>query len=148
MKFEKFNQQYLKCRRPPKEGSFNFENALYNGINEHNFIFEAKLAEYLDLGIMRKATEKELQEESIWINPLNCIETGPGKYSVLLHWLGNGAYSKPKMHLTNISEEGLVLKRQKSLRCEDLKSCYHQYQLSDKSMYASGCMYKGVVYRA
>ena len=95
---------------------------------------------------MRKATDRELREESIWINPLNCIETGPGKYSVLLHWLGNGAYSKPKMHLTDISEEGLVLREQKDYCCEDLKSCYHQYQLSERSMYASGCIYKGVVY--
>ena len=55
-------------------------------------------------------------------------------------------YCKPKMHLTDISDEGLVLKEQKSLRCEDLKSCYHQYPISEKSMYASGCVYGGVVY--
>ena len=140
-------QQYSSLQELVEKYQKMDESAInYKGLEQHRFIFEQKLEEYLKLGIMREATERERREENIWINPLNCIKTGEGKYSVLLHWLGNGAYSKPRMHLTDISEEGLVLKEQTSLRCEDLKSCYHQYPLSDRSMYASGCVYRGVVY--
>ena len=46
----------------------------YKGIEEHSFIFEEKLKEYLELGIMRKATQYEIDNENIWINPLNCIK--------------------------------------------------------------------------
>ena len=49
------------------------------------------------------------------------------------------------MKLTAIAEEGDILQKFKDLRCEDLKSCYHQYAVSERTMYASGCRYKGKV---
>ena len=91
---------------------------------------------YIEKGILRQADPEELASPDFWISPLNCLKTGD-KYSILLHWVGNPFYAKPKMELTQIAQEGDILQEFDSLRCEDLKSCYIQYPLSDKRRFIS-----------
>ena len=50
------------------------------------------------------------------------------------------------MHLCDIASEGNSLAELDTFRCEDLKSAYHQYALSEKSVMASGCRYKDKTY--
>ena len=50
------------------------------------------------------------------------------------------------MQLTAIAEEGDILQKYDSLRCEDLGSCYHQYALSQRSVLASGCKYRNKIW--
>ena len=50
-----------------------------------------------------------------------------------------------KIVIAAIAEEGDLIKDYTSHRCEDLKSAYHQYPLSKKSVLASACRYRGRV---
>ena len=118
----------------------------YNGTREHAEDFERLMDKYIQLGILREASAEELQSEDLFISPLNCLKTGENKFSILLHWVGNPFYGKPKMQLTAIAEEGDILQKYSSLRCEDLKSCYHQYSLTERSVLASGCRFRGKVW--
>ena len=107
-------------------------NIWYKGTVELRSEFCQLMDSYLDLGIVREATQKEMQSPDFWISPLNCLQTGENKFSILLHWIGNSCYAKPKMELTQVKDEGRLLLQYDSLRCEDLKSCYHQYRLRER----------------
>ena len=80
-KFRSFDDlvQEYKCKT---ESAIN-----YSGCEENKEQFDKMMNEYLDLGIIEFA--KPEQQETIIINPLNCLQTKPNKFSIILHTLIN-----------------------------------------------------------
>ena len=94
----------------------------YSGCKKNEEQFHKIMAEYLELGIIKYATPE--QEKIAIINPLNCEETRPQKFSIILHTLINSLYRKMPIQLMDVCHRGNILKDIKKLRSEDLVSCY------------------------
>jgi len=94
----------------------------YAGCQKNQEQFHKIMNKYLELGIIKYATPEE--EKTVIINPLNCEETRPGKYSIILHTLINSMYRKMSISLMDVCHRGNILKDLEKLRSEDLVSCY------------------------
>ena len=99
----------------------------YNGCKQNKKQLDETMEKYLKLGIIKFATPE--QEKIAVINPLNCLETRPGKFSVILHTLINSMYRKMQLQLMDVCQRGNILKDIKKLRSEDLVSCYSEFKI-------------------
>ena len=94
----------------------------YKGCVEHKKIFEELMDSYIELGIVKYATEEE--SEKVILNPLNLLETREKKYSIVLHTLINSLYRKMDIQMMDVVHRGPILREANKLRTEDLVSCY------------------------
>ena len=129
-KFVHLAEKYNTCKNPN-----------YRGVEEFKSEFDTLVKDYFKLGIIRWATEDEIPH--IQINPLNVIKTKESKFSLIIHSIHNCRYSKPDMNLMDILNRGQQLREAKEYMVIDMKSCYHQFRLSRKSVLALGCRIDG-----
>ena len=116
----------------------------YKGVSENHEEFESLMRKYVELGILREATEEEV--EHCWISPLNCLEVRPGKFQIIHHYIGNACYREVPIDLVNILERGEILAEFEEYRTEDLSNAYLQFPLSYESMLTMGCRFDNKVY--
>ena len=136
------NQKYRKFAHLAEKYN-NCKNPNYRGVEEFRTEFDKLVKEYFEKGILRWATEAEIP--SVQINPLNVIKTKESKFSLIIHSIHNSRYSKPDMNLMDILNRGQQLRNAKEYMVIDMKSCYHQFRLSKKSVLALGCKIDGKV---
>ena len=81
------------------------------------------------------------------LNPLNLLTKKSGKKQILVHFIGNCAYTKPELQLDHLKDTSQKIIGFDSLSKTDLSSCYWQYKLNKKSSDALCFEFNGIIYR-
>ena len=76
------------------------------------------IGEYVESRRLAKVSHED--RHLYTISPLNCIETKPGKFSLITHSLINSCYRKKDMNLLDITRNGETLHEIDEFRTEDL----------------------------
>ena len=152
------NKQMISFPHSKADGSFdNYEKLTdhFKTLEEHERNY-SKIkerpgdAQVMINGLLRKncieiVDPKDL--EKLTLNPADILDRSGGKTQLLVHWLGNACYSKPKLTLDLLSNCAPQIRNFKALNKTDLKQCYWQYKVSEVSSWQLGFSVNGVYYR-
>ena len=116
----------------------------YGGTKKYERECDKLVFGYNEIGIVREA--KSFEIPLIQINPIDCKQVREGKFSLIVHWLGNARYNKPECSFVNILDRGRPLIEAEGYTVADLKSCYHQFPLDKRSVLSMGFKYKNKIY--
>ena len=85
--------------------------------------------------------------QKVILNPLNLLTKRSGKTQILVHFIGNSCYNKPKLQLDHLKDTSQKIIGFDTLSKTDLSACYWQFKLNQKSSDALCFEFNGVIYR-
>ena len=85
--------------------------------------------------------------DKVILNPLNLLIKRSGKTQILVHFIGNCAYNKPKLQLDHLQHTSQKIIAFDTMSKTDLSSCYWQFKLDQKSSDALCFEFNGIIYR-
>ena len=82
----------------------------------------------------------------VTLNPCNLLIKPSGKTMLLVHWLGNVAWTGPKVKLDHLSENAHRISEFETLSKTDLSNCYFQFPLCDSSQKSMAFQFNNIIY--
>ena len=80
-------------------------------------------------GSIQEITAEKVQEESVWLSPIGVL-FGNSSDTLLVHWIGNSLYAKPRFQILNMPKEHSSLKGIRKVNKFDMIKCYNQYPVT------------------
>lgn len=87
------------------------------------------------------------ERNNVVLNPLNLLTKRSGKTQILVHFIGNCAYNKPKVQLDHLQHTSQKIIGFETMSKTDLSSCYWQFKIDKKSSDALCFEFNGIIYR-
>ena len=82
----------------------------------------------------------------VTLNPCNLLIKPSGKTMLLVHWLGNVGWNRPKVKLDHLSENAHRISEFETLSKTDLSNCYFQFPLNDQSQKSMAFQFNNIIY--
>ena len=86
-------------------------------------------------------------KDKLVLNPAGLLDRGKNKTQLLVHYLGNAAYTRPKLKLDQVKHCANQIRQFDRLHKTDLTQAYWQYKVSEESSWQLGFSVNGVLYR-
>ena len=113
-----FNNRTYQDYKALRSEFSNRKNINYIGAQENKMECRGLIKDYCDSKRLVKVSSED--RHLYTISPMNCLETKPGKFSLITHSLINSCYRKKDMNLLDITKIGETLNEIDEFRTEDL----------------------------